>query len=217
MAVACAEKPQALNAEVKFSTTMGDVTVRLSDLTPIHRDNFLQLTEEGYFDSLLFHRVIRDFMIQGGDPASKYAKPGELLGEGDLGYTLKGEFMPERYFHKRGVLAAAREGDDVNPEKASSACQFYIVWGRVFTQEQLDGLKKNYRVRFDKDMSMTPEQEAVYRTVGGTPHLDGNYTVFGEVTAGLEVVEAIQNVPCDRNDRPIVDVRILRMELIKKR
>ena len=214
LVLSCSTKREYM---VRMHTTAGVVDMVLYNETPGHRDNFVKLVKEQQYDSLLFHRVIKDFMIQGGDPASKYAKPGELLGEGDLGYTLKGEFMPERYFHKRGVLAAAREGDDVNPEKASSACQFYIVWGRVFTQEQLDGLKKNYRVRFDKDMSMTPEQEAVYRTVGGTPHLDGNYTVFGEVTAGLEVVEAIQNVPCDRNDRPIEDVRILRMELIKKR
>ena len=214
LVLSCSTKREYM---VRMHTTAGVVDMVLYNETPGHRDNFVKLVKEQQYDSLLFHRVIKDFMIQGGDPASKYAKPGELLGEGDLGYTLKGEFMLERYFHKRGVLAAAREGDDVNPEKASSACQFYIVWGRVFTQEQLDGLKKNYRVRFDKDMSMTPEQEAVYRTVGGTPHLDGNYTVFGEVTAGLEVVEAIQNVPCDRNDRPIEDVRILRMELIKKR
>ena len=138
-----------------------------------------------------------------------------LLGEGDLGYVVEPEFMPQLHFHRRGVLAAAREGDDVNPAKASSASQFYIVWGRVYTKEQLDDLKELCRRRFDRELVITPEQEAAYTTVGGTPHLDGEYTVFGEVISGLEVVEKIQTVPCDGNDRPLDDIRILKTEIIK--
>ena len=196
-------------------TTAGVVDVKLYDETPEHRDNFVKLVKEQRYDSLLFHRVIRNFMIQGGDPDSKYAAPGKLLGEGDLGYTVEPEFMPELHFHRRGALAAAREGDDVNPTKASSASQFYIVWGNVFTKEQLDRLKTQYKQRTGKDITITPEQLEVYTTIGGTPHLDGDYTVFGEVVKGLEVVDAIQNVKCDENDRPLRDVRIIKMELIK--
>ena len=155
-------------------------------------------------------------MIQGGDPMSKNAASGELLGEGDLGYRIEAEFMPELHFHKRGALAAAREPDDVNPKKASSASQFYIVWGKVFTPEQLDEFKRNYRKRNNREPLMTKEQEIVYATQGGTPHLDGSYTVFGEVTDGLDVVEKIQNMSCDDNDRPKEDVRILGVELIDR-
>ena len=200
---------------VRMFTTAGVVDVKLYDETPEHRDNFVKLVKEQRYDSLLFHRVIRNFMIQGGDPDSKYAAPGKLLGEGDLGYTVEPEFMPELHFHRRGALAAAREGDDVNPTKASSASQFYIVWGNVFTKEQLDRLKTQYKQRTGKDITITPEQLEVYTTIGGTPHLDGDYTVFGEVVKGLEVVDAIQNVKCDENDRPLRDVRIIKMELIK--
>jgi peptidyl-prolyl cis-trans isomerase B (cyclophilin B) len=138
-----------------------------------------------------------------------------LLGEGDLGYTVEPEFMPNVHFHRRGVLAAAREGDDVNPTKASSACQFYIVWGKVYTKEQLESYKEFYKQRIGRELVITPEQEEVYTTVGGTPHLDGEYTVFGEVVSGLDVVEKIQSVPCDGNDRPLQDVRILDVEIIK--
>ena len=200
---------------VRMFTTAGVVDMKLYDETPAHRDNFVRLVKNHQYDSLLFHRVIKDFMIQGGDPASKNAVPGELLGEGDLGYTVEAEFMPELHFHRRGALAAAREGDDVNPSKASSACQFYIVWGKVYTKEQLESYMEWYKQRTGKEMNVTPEQFEVYTTVGGTPHLDGGYTVFGEVVRGLEVVEAIQNVKCDENDRPLRDVRIIKMELIK--
>ena len=202
-------------AKVKISTTMGDITVRLYDETPLHRDNFLKLAAEDFFNGTLFHRVIKDFMIQGGDPDSKNATAGALLGEGDLGYTVEAEFMPAVHFHRRGVLAAAREGDDVNPAKASSSMQFYIVWGQVYTKEQLENLKEICRQRFGRELAITPEQETAYTTVGGTPHLDGEYTVFGEVVNGLDVVEKIQNVPCDGNDRPLEDVRILKVEIIK--
>ncbi len=208
----CSSKKEYM---VRVFTTAGVVDVKLYDETPEHRDNFVKLVKEQRYDSLLFHRVIRNFMIQGGDPDSKYAAPGKLLGEGDLGYTVEPEFMPELHFHRRGALAAAREGDDVNPTKASSASQFYIVWGNVFTKEQLDRLKTQYKQRTGKDITITPEQLEVYTTIGGTPHLDGDYTVFGEVVKGLEVVDAIQNVKCDENDRPLRDVRIIKMELIK--
>lgn len=201
---------------VRMFTTAGVVDMKLYDETPAHRDNFVKLVKNQQYDSLLFHRVIKDFMIQGGDPASKNAVPGELLGEGDLGYTVEAEFMPELHFHRRGALAAAREGDDVNPSKASSACQFYIVWGKVYTKEQLESYMEWYKQRTGKEMNVTPEQFEVYTTVGGTPHLDGGYTVFGEVVRGLEVVEAIQGVRCDGNDRPLRDVRIIKMELINK-
>ena len=208
----CSSKKEYM---VRMFTTAGVVDVKLYDETPEHRDNFVKLVKEQRYDSLLFHRVIKNFMIQGGDPDSKYAAPGKLLGEGDLGYTVEPEFMPELHFHRRGALAAAREGDDVNPTKASSASQFYIVWGNVFTKEQLDRLKTQYKQRTGKDITITPEQLEVYTTIGGTPHLDGDYTVFGEVVKGLEVVDAIQNVKCDENDRPLRDVRIIKMELIK--
>lgn len=208
----CSSKKEYM---VRMFTTAGVVDMKLYDETPEHRDNFVKLVKEQRYDSLLFHRVIRNFMIQGGDPDSKYAAPGKLLGEGDLGYTVEPEFMPELHFHRRGALAAAREGDDVNPTKASSASQFYIVWGNVFTKEQLDKLKTQYKQRTGKDITITPEQLEVYTTIGGTPHLDGDYTVFGEVVKGLEVVDAIQNVKCDENDRPLRDVRIIKMELIK--
>jgi peptidyl-prolyl cis-trans isomerase B (cyclophilin B) len=200
---------------VRMFTTAGVVDMKLYDETPAHRDNFVRLVKNHQYDSLLFHRVIKDFMIQGGDPASKNAVPGELLGEGDLGYTVEAEFMPDLHYHRRGALAAAREGDDVNPSKASSACQFYIVWGKVYTKEQLESYMEWYKQRTGKELNVTPEQFEAYTTVGGTPHLDGGYTVFGEVVKGLEVIETIQNVKCDGNDRPLRDVRILKMELVK--
>ena len=200
---------------VRMFTTAGVVDMKLYDETPAHRDNFVKLVKNQQYDSLLFHRVIKDFMIQGGDPASKNAVPGELLGEGDLGYTVEAEFMPDLHYHRRGALAAAREGDDVNPSKASSACQFYIVWGKVYTKEQLESYMEWYKQRTGKELNVTPEQFEAYTTVGGTPHLDGGYTVFGEVVKGLEVIEAIQNVKCDGNDRPLRDVRIIKMELVK--
>lgn len=203
------------DVKVRMHTTAGVIDLCLYDETPKHRDNFIKLVKEHQFDSLLFHRVIKDFMIQGGDPTSKNAPAGALLGEGDLGYTVEAEFMPQVYFHRRGVLAAAREGDDVNPTKASSASQFYIVWGKVYTEEQLEAYKEFYKRRTGRELVITPEQEAVYTTVGGTPHLDGEYTVFGEVINGLEVVEKIQCVACDENDRPLEDVRIIKTEIIK--
>ena len=199
---------------VVMETTKGDIELKLYDATPLHRDNFKMLVEERAYDSLLFHRVIRDFMIQGGDPDSKYAEPGALLGEGDRPYTIPAEFrLDEGIFHHRGVLAAAREGDDVNPEQRSSAMQFYIVWGRTFDDEGLDNVQKRIDNYTNGRVKLTPEMREVYKTVGGTPPLDGQYTVFGEVVFGLDVVDAIQQVTTDTNDRPIEDVRIIRAYL----
>lgn len=202
------------NPRVVMETTMGNIELKLYNETPLHRDNFISLVKESAYDSLLFHRVIRDFMIQGGDPDSKNAEPGALLGEGDLPYTIPSEFRLDKgIFHRRGVLAAAREGDDVNPEQRSSAMQFYIVWGRVFDDESLDRLQERLDQFTGGKVKLTPQMREAYRTVGGTPHLDGQYTVFGEVVSGLEVVEAIQNVATDHNDRPLDDIRIIRAYL----
>ena len=203
---------------VVIETTMGTIELKLYDLTPLHSDNFRALVKEGAYDSLLFHRVIRDFMIQGGDPDSRYAAAGAELGEGDRPYTIPAEFrLEDGIFHRRGTLAAAREGDDVNPEQRSSAMQFYIVWGRVFDDEGLDKIQLRLDARTDGRVKLTPEMREVYKTVGGTPHLDGQYTVFGEVVSGLDVVDAIQKVSTDDNDRPIEDVRIIRAYLRTRR
>ena len=202
---------------VVLETTMGTIELKLYDATPLHRDNFRNLVREGAYDSLLFHRVIKDFMIQGGDPDSKNAAPGQLLGEGDRPYTVPAEFrLDEGIFHRRGVLAAAREGDDMNPEQRSSAMQFYIVWGKVFDDAGLDQMQERLDGRTGGKVKLTPEMRDVYKTIGGTPHLDGQYTVFGEVVSGLDVVDAIQKVATDENDRPLEDVRIIRAYLKSK-
>lgn len=199
---------------VVMETTMGTIELKLYDKTPLHRDNFVSLVKEGAYDSLLFHRIIRDFMIQGGDPDSKNAQPGVLLGDGDRPYTIPAEFrLEDGIFHRRGALAGARESDDVNPEKRSSAMQFYIVWGHTYDDELLDRVQAYVDQHTDGTVKLTPEMKEVYKTVGGAPHLDGQYTVFGEVTRGLEVVDAIQQVPTDENDRPLEDVRILKAYL----
>ena len=242
---------------VKLETTMGNITVALYNETPKHRDNFIKLVKEGVYDSTLFHRVIKQFMIQAGDPDSKNASDTAMLGSGDVGYTIPAEFNP-KFFHKKGVLAAARQGDDVNPEKASSGCQFYIVTGRKFTEPQLLGMenkineqreealfdslarqhmKEIYKMRkvgdnagllelqdtleaqarelADKEekFRFTPEQIKAYSTVGGAPHLDGSYTVFGEVTEGMEVVENIEIAKTNRADRPVENIRILKASI----
>lgn len=239
---------------VKLETTMGNITVALYNETPKHRDNFIKLVKEGVYDSTLFHRVIKQFMIQAGDPESKNAADTAMLGNGDVGYTIPAEFNP-KFFHKKGVLAAARQGDDVNPEKASSGCQFYIVTGRKFTEPQLLGMenkindqreeaifdtlarqhmKEIYKLRKAGDNAallelqdtleaqasalaekeekfhFTPEQIKAYTTVGGAPHLDGSYTVFGEVTDGMDVVDKIEIAKTNRADRPIDNIRILK-------
>ena len=242
---------------VKLETTMGNIIVALYNETPKHRDNFIKLVKEGVYDSTLFHRVIKQFMIQAGDPDSKNASDTAMLGSGDVGYTIPAEFNP-KFFHKKGVLAAARQGDDVNPEKASSGCQFYIVTGRKFTEPQLLGMenkineqreealfdslarqhmKEIYKMRkagdnagllelqdtleaqarelADKEekFRFTPEQIKAYSTVGGAPHLDGSYTVFGEVTEGMEVVDNIEIAKTNRADRPIENIRILKASI----
>ena len=195
-----------------METTMGDIEFRLYDETPLHRENFIKLAEEHYFDSLLFHRVIEDFMIQGGDPNSRNAEPGQFLGDGDPGYTVPAEFrLDEGIYHKRGVIGAAREGNDVNPEMASCASQFYFVWGKVFDDEGLDRTQERIDRETGGKVKLTPEMREYYKTYGGTPHLDGQYTVFGEITEGLDVVEAIQKMDTDENDRPLTDVRIMKV------
>lgn len=212
--VLCLSSCNKKEDHVVLETTMGTIELKLYDATPLHRDNFRNLVREGAYDSLLFHRVIKDFMIQGGDPDSKNAAPGMLLGEGDKPYTVPAEFrLDEGIFHRRGVLAAAREGDDVNPEQRSSAMQFYIVWGRVFDEAGLDQIQERLDRRTGGRVKLTPEMREVYKTTGGTPHLDGQYTVFGEVVSGLDVVDTIQQVATDDNDRPLEDVRIIRAYL----
>lgn len=198
--------------EVIIETTMGTIELKLYNETPKHRDNFISLAGEHYFDSLLFHRVIPDFMIQGGDPDSKHAPAGVRLGEGGPDYRLNAEIRPG-LIHKRGALAAAREGDDVNPAKMSSPSQFYIVWGKVYDKQELTTLVRLIEERTGRTMNLTAEQATAYTTVGGVPFLDGEYTVFGEVTKGLEVVEKIQNVERDQFDRPLTDVRILKVTI----
>ncbi len=193
---------------VLIKTTMGDIKVKLYPRTIHHTENFMKLVKEHYYDSLLFHRVIPGFVIQGGDPNSKHAKPGQVLGDGGPGYTIPAEICPE-YFHKRGALAMAREGDRVNPTRRSSGSQFYIVVGKVYTDKQLDMLEQKLHTKF------TPAQRKAYTTVGGTPFLDGQYTVFGEVVEGMDVVDKIANLPRDKYDRPKKDVRIITMKILK--
>ena len=197
--------------DVLIQTSMGDMTVRLSDSTPLHRDNFLKLVKVHFYDSLLFHRVIKDFMIQGGDPNSRNAKPGEALGMGGPGYRVPAEFR-QTLFHKKGVIAAAR---DNNPEKASSGCQFYIVQGKTFTDTELDNLETTRLKR-----KIPAEQREVYKNLGGTPHLDQGYTVFGEVIKGMDVLDKIAAVETSKGadrDRPVQDVKIITMKLVKRK
>lgn len=243
---------------VKIETTLGDIKVKLYNETPKHRDNFIKLAKEGVYDGTLFHRVIKEFMIQAGDPESKNAPKGKMLGSGDVGYTIPAEFVYPKYFHRRGALSAARQGDNVNPKKESSGCQFYIVTGKVYNDSALinmeRGMNENkvtlifnnlaqkhmkdiYKMRKDNDekgllelqdkliaqaeeeaakqpeFRFTPEQVEAYTTVGGTPHLDGEYTVFGEVVEGMDIVDKIQQVKTDRSDRPEEDVKIVKVEV----
>jgi len=201
--------------DVLLQTNYGNIILRLYDSTPLHRDNFLKLVKTGFYDSVLFHRVIRNFMIQAGDPDSKLAKTGEPLGNGGPGYTVPAEFRTS-LFHKKGVIAAARTGDDVNPQKASSGSQFYIVQGKIFTDPGLDSLET---IRLN-GRKIPPAQREVYKTIGGTPHLDQNYTVFGEIVIGLDVIDKIAEVSTSKGadrDRPLQDVRILKAKLIKRK
>ena len=245
-------------AKVTIKTTEGDITVRLYDETPRHRDNFLKLAQEGYYNGTLFHRVIKNFMIQGGDPNSKGAPAGVQLGTGGPGYTIPAEIQPQ-FIHKRGALAAARQGDEVNPERASSGSQFYIVWGQVYNDGQIGQLARQLQMQAEQSIfnrlagehrkeimelrrnrdqaglmelqndliaqtqaimaeqggaALTEAQKQTYTTIGGTPHLDGQYTVFGEVEEGLDVVEKIQGTETMPGDRPKQDIQILSVEVM---
>ena len=198
--------------DVLISTSMGDILIRLSDSTPLHRDNFLKLVKVGFYDGILFHRVIENFMIQAGDPKSKTAAPGVLLGTSDLDYTIPAEFR-QTLFHKKGVIAAARTQ---NPEKASSASQFYITKGRVFREGELDTLS----ITRLEGRPIPPLYRAAYTTIGGVPHLDQSYTVFGEVIRGLDVIDKISAIPTSKDidrDRPLEDVKILKAKLVKRK
>lgn len=201
--------------DVELITTEGTIVLRLYDSTPLHRDNFLRLVKSHYYDSILFHRVIKNFMIQAGDPNSKHAEPGKPLGNGGPGYTIPAEFR-QTIFHKKGALAAARQGNDVNPEKRSSASQFYIVQGRTFTDKEMDSVE----IARLHGRKLPQAHREVYKTIGGTPQLDQNYTVFGEVVKGIEVVDAIAFETTSKGldrDRPLKDVRILHAKLVKRK
>jgi len=192
---------------IKFETSKGDMLIKLYNETPAHRDNMIKLISEGFYKDQLFHRVIRDFMVQGGDPHSTGAEKGQRLGSGGVGYTVPAEFHKD-LIHKKGALAAARKGDSVNPEKASSGSQFYLVQGRVLTPQEIDVLSQRGIA------SLTEESAEIYMSLGGTPHLDGSYTIFGEVIEGLGILDSIAASPCDAYDRPIEDV-IYSITLIK--
>lgn len=237
---------------VDFETTMGPIKIKLYDDTPRHRDNFVKLVKEGKYDGVLFHRVIKDFMVQTGDPNSKDAKAGDRLGDGDLGYTQEAEIIYPKHYHKYGAVAAARTGDQVNPERRSSASQFYIVTGNKYSSGQMDRLAEQSVVQErqamfrklvrENQLAIQGAQESDdpnelenlkkklieqvetaiparplpadivkdYTTIGGTPHLDGQYTVFGEVVEGMDTVEKIQQAATDRNDRPVEDIRVIK-------
>lgn len=259
LVVACQQKLELgkKNRIVEIQTEYGDIKIKLYDNTPLHRDNFVKLAHSGFFDGILFHRVIDGFMIQGGDPDSKTAKPGQRLGEGGPGYQVEAEFRPE-LIHKKGVIAAAREGDDVNPEKKSAGSQFYLAQGRIYTHAGLDSLllqlngrlksniyndlQKNHAEKlmeyqssgdiekmtelvdniqaeldsiFEvKKNTFSQAQIDAYTSVGGIPHLDGNYTVFGEVIEGIDIIDSIAKVDRDEFDRPIEDVK-MKVKLLK--
>ena len=252
-------QPDSNSVVVDITTSLGDIKVLLYGDTPKHRDNFVKLVNEGFYNGVLFHRVINEFMIQAGDPESKNAPAGKMLGSGDPGYTLEAEFVYPKHFHKRGALAAARTGDDMNPERRSSGSQFYVVTGKAYNESQLAQMEKQMAMmqkqeifnklveehrdsvmamRRNRDQAglqklqeelvaiteqkaaenpakMTPEQRQAYSTIGGTPHLDGSYTVFGEVIEGMDVVDKIQNVETGAADRPVEDVKIIKMSIEK--
>jgi len=202
-------------AEVLLETTAGNIRIALSNETPQHRDNFLKLTRMHVYDSLLFHRVIKDFMVQTGDMTSKNAQPGQRLGSGELDYTQEPEIRLPKLFHRRGAVAAAREPDNINPERRSGACQFYIVWGRPCNDMMLAKVQEYIDSMTHGTVRLTPEMTETYKSIGGAPHLDGQYTVFGEVVEGLDVVERIQLEATDKFNRPYKDVRILRATITK--
>ena len=196
------------NHFVKIETDSGTMIARLSNKTPLTTENFIKLVREHFFDGLLFHRVIKAFMIQGGDPDSKNAKPGQELGNGGLKYTVPAEFDTS-LFHKKGALAMARESDDVNPQKASSSTQFYIVEGRTFTNPEMDKIEEKFKIKIPEN------HREIYRTIGGAPFLDMNYTVFGQVISGLDVIDKIASAARDQNNRPLNDIK-MKTTLLKK-
>lgn len=198
---------------VKISTPFGDMIAVLYDDCPEHKANFLKLANEGFYDDLLFHRVIKDFMVQGGDPNSRGAAPGARLGNGGPGYTIPAEFNPA-YVHKKGALSAARQGDQVNPEKRSSGSQFYVVQGTVQPPAGLTRFEQSISTSTGQKFAYTPEQVKTYEELGGTPFLDMNYTVFGEIVEGLEIIDQIAAVKTAPGDRPVEDVW-MKMEVIK--
>ncbi len=207
---------QGNRAEVTLYTNGGKIVVALYNETPLHRDNFLKNVENKAYDGTLFHRVIQDFMIQGGDPTSIGAAPGVILGDGEVGDPLPAEFRFPTLYHKRGALAAARESDDVNPEKLSSSSQFYIVWGKTFDDASIERVQHRLDSCSNGQIKLTDKIIDHYKMFGGTPHLDGSYTVFGEVIKGLEVVYRIQQCPTDQNDRPLEDIIVKKAKITKK-
>ncbi|WP_277064649.1 peptidylprolyl isomerase [Prevotella aurantiaca] len=215
LVAAWAQAQNNVRSEVELVTDSGVIRLALYNETPKHRDNFLKMVQSGAYDGVLFHRVIKDFMVQTGDLASKTATQGQLLGDTPESYSIPAEICFPKLYHKRGALAAAREGDDVNPERASSSTQFYIVWGQKFTDKQLEWAQSRIEKYTDGKVKLTPELCEVYKTIGGTPHLDGSYTVFGEVLEGLDVVEKIQRTTTDSHDRPVNDIRIIKATVIK--
>lgn len=210
-----AQTPDTIRHEVLLETTMGNIRIALYNETPKHRDNFIKLVKEGFYDGLLFHRVIDRFMIQAGDSASRHAAPGQLLGDSPESYKVPAEIKFPALFHKRGAVAAARESDSVNPERASSASQFYIVYGRRFNDSLLDEAQLKLDRSTGGKVKLTPEVRETYKRIGGTPNLDGQYTVFGEVIEGIDTVKDIEWVETDKNDRPVEDVRIIRATVVK--
>ena len=201
---------------VRFETTSGNFTIALFNDTPRHRDNFIKLVEEHFYDSLLFHRTIWEFMIQTGDPNSKNAKPGEKLGEGTVGYTIPAEIHYPKYFHRRGMVAAAREDDKKNPERASDGSQFYIVWGKTYGGGMMERIRQRVKANTNPPIELVLEHEDTYWEIGGSPHLDGQYTIFGEVIEGLQTINEIQLAETDENDRPFYDFRILRAYILNE-
>ena len=202
------KKKPAQMTKVLLKTSMGDIVIALYDETPLHKENFIKLVNDKYYDGVLFHRIIQNFMIQTGDPESKTAKPGQMLGNGGPGYTIPAEFVPGLY-HKRGAVAAARMGDNVNPKKESSGSQFYIVDGRVFNTNEIN------RVIQMTGKTYSMDQIKDYTSIGGAPHLDGDYTVFGEVVSGMEIVDKIAAQQKDGRDRPLEDIKIISAEIMK--
>ena len=201
--------------QVVLETDSGTIRIELFNETPLHRDNFLKNVREGIYDGVLFHRVITNFMIQTGDTVSRHAVPGQLLGESKEGEKIPAEIRFPEIFHKRGSLAAAREGDEANPERKSSQHQFYIVWGRRLSDMMLDQVQDRLDEATGGQIKLTPELREAYQRFGGTPHLDGQYTVFGQVVEGLDVVNRIQWTETDANNRPLNDIRIIKAKIVE--